>query len=208
MVSHWHTAPITFLFILWGIFRLLPWVFLSIQKNLPKSEAKYIKIQINSHPGAVYWAALYVLKYYLEMFNMGTVFAEITLKNASDTGKAQEGLFKEEDIRSVTVNSIVDTGSMSLVITEELRQKLGLRINGEKSVRTANGQRVSCGLTEAVEIHWKNRISILSAVVIPGAEFVLLGAIPLEDMDLMVNPVTQELVGIHGDSVECMAYCA
>ena len=139
---------------------------------------------------------------------MGTVFAEITLKNASDAGKAQEGIIKEQHIRSVTVNSIVDTGSMSLVITEELRQKLGLRINGEKSVRTANGQRVSCGLTEAVEIHWKNRISILSAVVIPGAEFVLLGAIPLGDMDLMVNPVTQELVGIHGDTVECMAYCA
>ena len=139
---------------------------------------------------------------------MGTVFAEITLKNAFDAGKARKGLFNEQSVRSVTVNSIVDTGAMSLVITEELRQQLGLTITGEKSVRTANGQRVSCGLTEAVEIHWKNRISILSAVVIPGAEFVLLGAIPLEDMDLMVNPVSQELVGIHGDTVECMAYCA
>jgi len=38
-----------------------------------------------------------------------------------------------------------------------------------------------------------------------GAEDALLGAIPLEDMDLMVNPVTQELIGIHGDIVEHIA---
>ena len=53
-----------------------------------------------------------------------------------------------------------------------------------------------------VDIYWKNRSSSQRAVVIPGAEDVLLGAIPLEDMDLMVNPVNQELVGIHGDIVE------
>jgi hypothetical protein len=42
-------------------------------------------------------------------------------------------------------------------------------------------------------------------VVIPGAEFVLLGAIPLEFMDLMVHPAKQELVGVHGDNIELMA---
>ena len=137
---------------------------------------------------------------------MGTVHAEITLKNAHDESKAQEGLIKTEDIRAITVQAIVDTGAMSLVITEELCQKLGLAKKGEKFVQIANGQRVSCKLTEAVEIHWKNRISTLSAVVIPGAKTVLLGSIPLEDMDLMVNPVTQELVGAHGDNVECFAF--
>ena len=39
-------------------------------------------------------------------------------------------------------------------------------------------------------------------MVISGAENVLLGAIPLEGLDLMVNPVTQELVGAHGDEME------
>jgi hypothetical protein len=94
---------------------------------------------------------------------------------------------------------------MSLVITEELRQKLGLAITAQKIVRIASGQRLSCGLTEAVEVHWRDRVSTLSAVVIPGAETVLLGSIPLEDMDLMVNPVTRELAGAHGDTVEFMA---
>ncbi|MCL2318543.1 MAG: retroviral-like aspartic protease family protein [Treponema sp.] len=137
---------------------------------------------------------------------MGTVRAEITLVNVADKIYARSGYIKPEEVRAETVEAVVDTGSMSLVITEELRKKLGLAIQGDKMVSIANGQRVSCKLTEAVEIHWKNRISILSAVVIPGAKTVLLGAIPLEDMDLMVNPVTQELVGAHGDVVECMAF--
>ena len=42
-------------------------------------------------------------------------------------------------------------------------------------------------------------------MVIPGAEAVLLGAIALEGMDLMVNPVTRELAGAHGDTEEYMA---
>ena len=138
---------------------------------------------------------------------MGTVYAVISLKNARDEGGRRAGLMKAEDVRSVNVKSVVDTGAMSLVITEKLCQKLGLEKIGEKFVRIANGQRVSCKLTEAVEIHWKNRISILSAVVIPGAKTVLLGTIPLEDMDLLVNPVTKELAGAHGENVECFAYC-
>jgi hypothetical protein len=40
--------------------------------------------------------------------------------------------------------------------------------------------------------------------VLPGAEEVLLGAIPLEDMDLIVNPARQELTGAHGDEVVCL----
>ena len=136
---------------------------------------------------------------------MGTVHAEITLKNANDERKALDGLIKKEDVRAATVQTVVDTGAMSLVITEELCQKLGLMVRGEKFARIANGQRVSCKVTEAVEIHWKNRTSIQSAVVIPGAAEILLGTMPLEDMELMVNPVTQELAGVHGDIEEFMA---
>ena len=137
---------------------------------------------------------------------MGTTFAEITLKNSYDEGKAREGLIKEQDVRSVTVQAIVDTGAMSLVINEELQQKLGLGVIKRKFAQIANGQRVPCDVLETVQINWKDRCSSLHAVVIPGAKTVLLGAIPLEDMDLMVNPVTQELVGAHGDSVECFAF--
>ena len=136
---------------------------------------------------------------------MGTVYTEITLMNVFDEKKFREGLIGEQDVRSATVTAVVDTGAMTLVITEELREKLGLAIKGEKIAHTANGQRVSCGITEAVEIYWKNRNTTQKALVIPGAETVLLGALPLEDMDLVVKPVTGELVGAHGDTVEVLA---
>ena len=133
---------------------------------------------------------------------MGTVYAEITLKSVRDEGYAQGGHIKPEEIRTATVEAVVDTGSMRVVITEELRQKLGLAITGEKPVRTANGQRVAGKITEAVDILWKNRSVILEPMVLPGAKNILMGAMVLEGMDLMVNPVTQELVGVHGDQEE------
>ena len=110
---------------------------------------------------------------------MGSVHAEITLKNATDEMKVREGFIKEEEVRSVTVQALVDTGAMSLVITEELCQKLGLRIMGKRPTRVANGQRESCKVTEPVEIRWKNRFSSLSALVLPGLKNVLLGVVPL-----------------------------
>ena len=137
---------------------------------------------------------------------MGTVHAEITLKNAFDEGKVQAGLIKAEDVRAASVTAVVDTGAMYLVITEELCRTLGLGIMEERSVKVADGRRVPCKLTEAVDVYWKDRRFPCPAIVVPGAESILLGAIPLEGMDLMINPKTQELVGVHGDVVEYMAY--
>ena len=135
---------------------------------------------------------------------MGTTYAEITLKNSFDESKAREGLIKEEEIRSVIVEAIVDTGAMTLVINEELCQKLGLAITKERYAMVANGERVKCQETEPVDIQWKDRGATVGAYVIPGAKKVLLGAIPLEYMDLIVNPVTRELVGAHGDIIETL----
>ncbi|MDR1802886.1 MAG: clan AA aspartic protease [Treponema sp.] len=135
----------------------------------------------------------------MERLDMGHVFAEVTLKNALDMGYARNGDIKEEEVRSLTVNALVDTGATRLCISEEVRQKLGLRILGLTPIHIANGESVACQLTEPVEVIWKNRFYTGHAITIPGSGVTLLGVIPLEDMDLMVNPVTQELVGVHGD---------
>ena len=133
---------------------------------------------------------------------MGMVNTEITLKNIQDEIKANIGYLKPEEVRIATVTAVVDTGSMNLVITEELYQKLGLKTIEERTAHLANGQRVLCKKTDTVEIHWKDRYTILPTLVIPGAEKILLGVLPLEAMDLMVNPVTQEVVGAHGEEEE------
>jgi clan AA aspartic protease len=135
---------------------------------------------------------------------MGTVYAEITLKNAGDSVRVQEGLITEKEIRTATVQALVDTGCGSLVISEEVRGKLGLSIKGLRSSTLANGARQVCQVTEPVEIHWKNRDTTCPAIVLPGVQDVLLGAIPLEDMDLIINPAQRELIGAHGDEVVCL----
>jgi clan AA aspartic protease len=134
----------------------------------------------------------------------GTVYAEITLKNAGDRIKVRDGFLPEGKVRQATVKALVDTGAGTLVIDENTCQKLGLEIRGLRSATVANGAREVCKVTEPVEIHWKNRETACPAIVLPGTDGVLLGAIPLEDMDLVVNPAKQELSGAHGDEVMCL----
>jgi clan AA aspartic protease len=138
-------------------------------------------------------------------FVMGLVHTQVTLKNAGDVIKARDGFIKPSEVRQATITVLVDTGASTLFINEATRQKLGLKINGQRGTRVADGVRKMTNITEAVEIHWQDRQSVCSAVVLPDADEVLLGAIPLEDMDLVIHPATQQLVGAHGDEVVAYA---
>jgi hypothetical protein len=55
-------------------------------------------------------------------------------------------------------------------------------------------------MCEPVKVCWKNRSMTCEAVILPDADEVLLGAIPLEGMDLMVDPIAEKVVGRHGDT--------
>ena len=134
---------------------------------------------------------------------MGIIHTDIILKNAFDVGKFNRGLIKESEVRQVSVSALVDTGAGTLVINETIRQKLGLEIIGLKRASFANDSKEICKVTEAVVIHWEDRDTECRALVVSGTSEVLLGAIPLEDMDLIINPSKQELIGAHGDEVVC-----
>jgi len=134
---------------------------------------------------------------------MGYVYADIILKNTKDVLDVKRGYLPEEDIRQVTVHAMVDTGAGTLIINESVRQKLGLEVAGERPVSLADNTAKRCIFTEPVEIHWQNRYTTLRPIVLPDAEEVLLGAIPLEDMDLIVHPLQGTLVGAHGDTQVC-----
>jgi clan AA aspartic protease len=130
---------------------------------------------------------------------MGTVYAEITLKNAVDTENCKNGFVKEPEVRQTTIQALVDTGAATLVITEELRHQLGLSVTGTKQVTLANASKETVKIAGPVEVHWKNRRMVCGPWVVPGNGKILLGAIPLEDMDLIVDPARQALTGAHGD---------
>jgi len=135
---------------------------------------------------------------------MGNVFAEITVKNVKDMGLAQDGYINENNVRSVALNAIVDTGATTLVINEEIFKQLGLSIVKTRNINLAGGGKIECKVTDPVHIEWKDRFAVVNAVVLPGGK-PLLGVIPLEFMDLMVDPVNRELVGVHGEHAELMA---
>jgi clan AA aspartic protease len=128
---------------------------------------------------------------------MGTFYEEISLTNGKDDVRVQCGLL--DKVRTVTLKAMPDTGAWTLIINEDIRQKLGLAVVETVESSMADGSTALHDLTEAVEIRWKDRLTIQQAVVMPGANDVLLGALPLEGMDLYVDPVNQRLAGIHGD---------
>jgi len=113
---------------------------------------------------------------------MSLVQTKITLKNALDVGKKLEGLIKESEVRKLTVNALVDTGAWTLVINEKTRKKLGLNIVGSDSGTLADGKKAEYDIAGPLEVIWKNRRTTCEALVLPNAEDILLGAIPLEAM--------------------------
>jgi clan AA aspartic protease len=132
---------------------------------------------------------------------MDEVHTEITLKNGGDVVKAKEGLIKTTEVRQETVNAVVDTGAWTLVINEETRIKLGLESLGTDTVNLADGASSPCMVVGPLEVWWKNRRATCDALVLPHADEILLGAIPLEGMDIIVDPRAGELVGRHGDQI-------
>jgi clan AA aspartic protease len=131
---------------------------------------------------------------------MGEVHTEITLVNIGDQSAADRGFIPGDQIRQLTVNALVDTGAWTLVINEEIRQKLGLKAQETRETTLAGGVKVPGQITEYVEVRWRNRRAACEAVVLPGESEILLGAYPLEGMDLMIHPQRQEVVGAHGDT--------
>jgi clan AA aspartic protease len=131
---------------------------------------------------------------------MSLVYTEIALKNARDVGNALTGLIKESEVRQTTVKAMVDTGAWTLVINEDMRSRLGLEILETRTTEVAGGAIETCAITESVTIQWKDRETDCRAAVLPNETEVLLGAFPLEGLDLTINPKREEVVGVHGDN--------
>lgn len=130
---------------------------------------------------------------------MGTTFAEIKLVNTFDELKARDGIITKKEIKQVTASALVDTGAGTLVMPEDVCKQLGLEIIGKKTATVAGGARVMCKKAGPVTIYCQGRDCTCNAWVMPGEKNVILGVIPLEDMDFVVNPVKQCLEGAHGD---------
>jgi len=95
------------------------------------------------------------------------------------------------ELASVEVSALADTGAVHLCIPEHLAIQLSLAELERREVVLADGHRRSVPYVGPVEVRFKNRRCFTGAMVL-GNE-VLLGAIPMEDMDLVLRPQLQSV---------------
>lgn len=93
---------------------------------------------------------------------------------------------REPSLVPVRVAALADTGSVFLCIAEHVRLQLELEVLEQREVKLADGSRAAYPYVGPIVLKFKNRTGFVGALVL-GDE-VLLGAIPMEDMDLVVNP--------------------
>jgi len=124
---------------------------------------------------------------------MGLIYAEIELANSGDIYLAQKGFIKKEEIKKVTVKALVDSGAYMMAINEEICEQLDLPFIEEQSAILADGQEVQLKIVGPVEIRFLTRSTTARAIVLPGDAEVLLGSIPMEDLDVVLNMKDQTL---------------
>lgn len=111
---------------------------------------------------------------------MGHVFAEIELSNP-----------REQDLLPVKAKALVDTGALMLCIPEHIALQLKLETESMREVSMADGRSKNVPYVGPIRVSFGKRFCYVGALVL-GDE-VLLGAVPMEDMDLVISPSRREI---------------
>jgi clan AA aspartic protease len=111
---------------------------------------------------------------------MGPIYAEIELANP-----------KNGKLRPMKVKALVDTGAMTICIPEHIAVQLRLDEIEKREVTTADEKSHVVSYVGPIQIRFENRTCFTGALVI--GESVLMGAVPMEDMDLVISPSGQSV---------------
>ena len=112
---------------------------------------------------------------------MGIFKSEIVLRNPV-----------EPALKSLKVAALVDTGALHLCLPEHIALQLQLKELEKREVTLANGRKQLASYVGPLEVAFENRHCFVGAMVLGNEP--LLGAIPLEDMDLVVDPARRRLI--------------
>lgn len=125
---------------------------------------------------------------------MGLVYAEIDLISVDDLVLHRRGYLDEDKIKQVKVKALVDSGAYMLCINENVRAQLDLPIIEKQFGTLADETLIEFDVVGPVEVRFENRSTSVRAIVLPGDAEILLGAIPMEDMDVLIDPRGEKLV--------------
>ncbi len=126
---------------------------------------------------------------------MGRVATEATIENIEDLWAAKRGLIKEENVRKITVtDALVDTEATLLSLPSRLIAQLGLEKMGTRHVSssTCGGE---AGLFGAVKLTIQNRTCTMDVMEVPDSVPGLIGQLPLEHLDFVVDLRGRCLIG-------------
>lgn len=111
---------------------------------------------------------------------MGHVFADIELSNP-----------RQQDLAPLKAKALADTCALMLCIPEHFALQLHLETESMREVSVADGRSMNVPYVGPIKVSFGQRFCYVGALVL-GDE-VLLGAVPMEDMDLVVNPGRRKL---------------
>ncbi len=111
---------------------------------------------------------------------MGVFKSQITLRNPV-----------HPKLKSLTVSALVDTGALHLCLPEHVALQLELRELEKREVTLADGKKHLAPYMGPIEVSFENRRCFVGAMILGDEP--LLGAIPLEDMDLIIDPGKRRL---------------
>lgn len=118
----------------------------------------------------------------------------VELTNDDDLVRAKAGLILPRQVRRARVRGIVNRKVPRMFIPDSLAQQLGLETSGSAKVCYPDGRTALRPIVKGVRLSYGGRESVFNAVVEPGRESVLIGAIVLEDLDFLVDCIGQRLV--------------
>jgi predicted aspartyl protease len=131
----------------------------------------------------------------MESATMGRVLTEATIENLKDLWDAERGMMPADQVRRVHVtDAMVDTGATTLALPTRLIRQLGLSKSYEKPGRSSKGIG-SVSVFDVVHLTLLGRTCAVEVMEVPDEIPVLIGQIPLEMLDLVVNPRECRLTG-------------
>ena len=126
---------------------------------------------------------------------MGRVLTEVTIENVKDLYSVELGIILPDQVRKIVVaDALVDTGATLLSVPTRLIQQLGLKKVGMKRVTASSGL-TEAGIYEAVRLTIQGRSCTMDVMEVPDTVPVLIGQIPLEHLDFVVDLRNRKLIG-------------
>ena len=125
---------------------------------------------------------------------MGRVTVDIEVANNVDDELAQRGQLSADKVRRLTLSALVDTGATMLVMPEDVIQRLGLRPMRTVNTRLGDGQVTPRTIYGSVKLTVLKRMMTVDVVGAPPGVPALLGQIPLEGLDFVVDLANQRLI--------------